>query len=59
MHYLLAIMPGLMPKKKKNRCDFSLVKREQPVQDFTFIAISDPQARNEEQLDRFASENCG
>ena len=43
-------------KKKKNRCDFSLVKREQPVQDFTFIAISDPQARNEEQLDRFASE---
>ena len=28
-------------KKKKNRCDFSLVKREQPVQDFTFIAISD------------------
>lgn len=42
--------------EKKNRHDFRLVKREQPVRDFTFIAISDPQARNEKQLSRFVSE---
>lgn len=42
--------------KKKNRHDFQLVKRGQPVRDFTFIAISDPQAKNEQQLNRFALE---
>lgn len=42
--------------EKRNRHDFRLEKREQPVRNFTFIAISDPQVRNEKQLNRFISE---
>lgn len=42
--------------EKRNRHDFWLEKREQPVRNFTFIAISDPQVRNEKQLNRFISE---
>jgi len=44
------------PEKKKNRCNFELVKREELSDRFTFIAISDPQFKNEHQLERFHHE---
>ena len=43
-------------KKRKNRCDFKLLKRAHPSDRFTFIAISDPQFKNEQQLERFHHE---
>ena len=41
---------------KKKTYNFQLVKRDQPADRFTFIAISDPQVKNEMQLDRFRTE---
>jgi len=41
--------------KKKNRCNFQLVK-QQPAERFAFITISDPQVKNEWQLERFRKE---
>lgn len=42
--------------KVENRCDFILQKRSKQTDDFVFIPISDPQAKNEAQLDRFRKE---
>ena len=42
--------------KKTNRHDFQLEKRTAADNDFTFIAISDPQVKNQKQLERFRAE---
>lgn len=42
--------------KKVNRHDFQLEKRNTASNEFTFIAISDPQVKNQKQLDRFRAE---
>ena len=42
--------------KKTNRHDFELEKRTAPDDNFTFIAISDPQVKNQKQLERFRME---
>lgn len=47
---------ALNKKEKVNRCDFQLEKRTIPVNDFTFIAISDPQMKTEKHLARFSNE---
>ena len=39
--------------KSENQCDFVLTKRQKPVDEFVYIVLSDPQVRNEKQLDRF------
>lgn len=43
-------------KKSENQCNFVLTKRQKPADEFVYIAISDPQVRNEKQLDRFRTE---
>ncbi|WP_418697764.1 calcineurin-like phosphoesterase C-terminal domain-containing protein [Bacteroides sp.] len=43
-------------KRKNNHHDFVLEKREQPLKKFAFIAISDPQVKNDQHLARFTSE---
>lgn len=47
---------ALTPSKKVSRHDFQLEKRTAPVNEFTFIAISDPQVKNQKQLNRFRAE---
>lgn len=42
--------------KSENQCDFVLTKRQKPVDEFVYIVLSDPQVRNEKQLDRFRTE---
>lgn len=42
--------------KTENQCDFILQKREKKTDEFVFIPISDPQVKNEKQLERFRSE---
>lgn len=46
----------LNKSQKVNRHDFQLQKRTVPANDFTFIAISDPQVKNQKQLERFRTE---
>lgn len=46
----------LYKTQKVNRCDFQLEKRTTPSDNFTFIAISDPQVKNQKQLNRFQLE---
>ena len=43
-------------KKSENQCNFVLTKRQKPADEFVYIAISDPQVRNEKQLNRFRTE---
>ncbi len=43
-------------EKKKEQYNFQLIKREIPADHFTYIAISDPQVKNEKQLERFRKE---
>ncbi|MDD3038477.1 calcineurin-like phosphoesterase family protein [Bacteroides sp.] len=47
---------ALDKQQKINRCDFQLEKRTMPANDFTFIAISDPQMKTEKHLARFSNE---
>lgn len=47
---------SLDQSKKTNRHDFQLEKRTAADNDFTFIAISDPQVKNQKQLERFRAE---
>lgn len=42
--------------KNESQCDFVLEKRPQVSDEFIYIAISDPQVKNEKQLDRFRKE---
>lgn len=37
--------------KSENQYDFVLTKRQKPVDEFVYIVLSDPQVRNEKQLD--------
>ncbi len=43
-------------KKKENECNFVLKKRDKAIDSFVFIPISDPQVRNEHELNRFRNE---
>lgn len=43
----------LSKKQKMNRHDFKLEKRTVSTDHFTFIAISDPQVKNQKHMDRF------
>ena len=42
--------------KKKEQHNFQLIKRDASADRFTYIAISDPQVKNEKQLERFRKE---
>lgn len=46
----------LSANEKVNRRDFILQKRKQTIDEFLYIAISDPQIKNEIQLERFRNE---
>lgn len=46
----------LSANEKVNRRDFILKRREQATDEFLYIALSDPQVKNENQLERFRTE---
>lgn len=62
--YMLPVKDGIADgfyryqdaSKEENRCDFVLKKRDKVADEFVFIPISDPQVKNEKQLDRFRKE---
>jgi hypothetical protein len=47
----------LKKDKEINTCNFTLVPRRNTSSKFTYIAISDPQVKNDKQLDRFVKES--
>lgn len=46
----------LSSDKKVNQCNFTLRERTAPLNEFTYLAISDPQVKNTTQLGRFSEE---
>lgn len=55
-HVATGFYTRLSDKEKVNRRDFVLKKRNQVPEEFLYIALSDPQVKDEKQLDRFRSE---